>query len=132
MSAVPVSEVNRASRSMTLEPYGQLIRMLMPRAQSIAIYDRMGMPLWMSDGRDVPELRRLLQEALSDELHPDQRSTGRMQPMDAEHAAYVFLLRGAYGPGGAQVEGELAFQIEVEDAGASGTPATTPGATATP
>ena len=67
--------------------------MLMPRAQSIAIYDRMGVPAWMSDGRDVPELRRLLQEALSAELRPGERSTGRMQPMDGEHAVYVFLLR---------------------------------------
>ena len=93
MSAAAVSEVDLASRSTTLEPYGQLIRMLMPRAQSIAIYDRMGVPAWMSDGRDVPELRRLLQEALSAELRPGERSTGRMQPMDGEHAVYVFLLR---------------------------------------
>jgi len=93
MSAAAVSEVDLASRSTTLEPYGQLIRMLMPRAQSIAIYDRLGVPAWMTDGRDVPELRRLLQEALSAELRPGERSTGRMQPMDSEHAVYVFLLR---------------------------------------
>ena len=73
MSAAAVCEVDLASRSTTLEPYGQLIRMLMPRAQSIAIYDRMGVPAWMSDGRDVPELRRLLQEALSAELRPGER-----------------------------------------------------------
>ena len=93
MSAAAVSEIDPASRSTTLEPYGQLIRMLMPRAQSIAIYHRMGVPAGMSDGRDVPELRRLLQEALSAELRPGERSTGRMQPMDGEHAVYVFLLR---------------------------------------
>ena len=50
----------------------------------------------MSDGRDVPELRRLLQEALSAEMRPGtERGAGRMQPMDSEHAAYVFLLRDA-------------------------------------
>jgi diguanylate cyclase (GGDEF)-like protein len=97
MSAA-VSKVNELpSRSTTLEPYGQLIRMLMPRAQSIAIYDRMGVPAWMSDGRDVPELRRLLQEALSAESRAGERSTGRMQPMDGEHAVYVFLLRDGAG-----------------------------------
>jgi len=94
MSAAAVSEVTPTPRSTTLEPYGQLIRMLMPRAQSIAIYDRMGVPVWMSDGRDVPEMRRLLQEALSAELRVGgERGAGRMQPMDSEHAAYVFLLR---------------------------------------
>ncbi len=97
MSAAAVSELNPVSRSTTLEPYGQLIRMLMPRAQSIAIYDRMGIPAWMSDGRDVPELRRLLEESLSAELRPGERSTGRMQPMDDEHGVYVFLLRDGEG-----------------------------------
>ena len=94
MSAAAVSEVTPTPRSTTLEPYGQLIRMLMPRAQSIAIYDRMGIPVWMSDGRDVPDLRRLLQDALSVELRVGgEHGAGRMQPMDSEHAAYVFLLR---------------------------------------
>ena len=74
MSAAAVSEVTPTPRSSTLEPYGQLIRMLMPRAQSIAIYDRMGVPAWMSDGRDVPELRRLLQEALSAEMRSSLRN----------------------------------------------------------
>ena len=31
----------------SLDPYGQLIKMLMPRAQSIAIYDRIGLPVWL-------------------------------------------------------------------------------------
>jgi len=94
-TAAAVFDANQISRATTLEPYGQLIRMLMPRAESIAIYDRLGVPAWMSDGRDVPELRELLEDALTAELRPDDRSPGRMQPMDSEHAAYVFLLRDA-------------------------------------
>ena len=92
-TAAAVSGASAPSRSGALEPYGQLIRMLMPRAESIAIYDHMGVPAWMSDGRDVPELRRLLQEALTAELRPGERSPGRMQSPDSAHAAYVFLLR---------------------------------------
>jgi diguanylate cyclase (GGDEF)-like protein len=92
-TAAAVSGASAHSRTATLDPYGQLVRMLMPRAQSIAIYDRMGVPAWMSDGRDVPELRRLLQEALTAELRPGECSPGRMLSMDSGHAAYVFLLR---------------------------------------
>ena len=29
----------------TFDPYGQLVKMLLPRAQSIAIYERMGLPV---------------------------------------------------------------------------------------
>jgi len=35
--------------------------MLLPRAQSIAIYDRMGLPVWLNDGLDSPELHRVVQ-----------------------------------------------------------------------
>ncbi|HEX9772478.1 MAG TPA: EAL domain-containing protein [Steroidobacteraceae bacterium] len=96
-TAVAAGDANAHARTATLDPYGQLIRTLMPRAQSIAIYDRMGAPVWMSDGRDVPELRRLLQEILTAELRPGDRNPGRVQPMDDEHMSYVFLLRDAGG-----------------------------------
>ena len=52
----------------TFDPYGQLVKMLLPRAQSIAIYDRMGCPVWLNDGLDSSELNRLLQDALAQDL----------------------------------------------------------------
>ena len=58
----------------SLDPYGQLIRMLMPRAHSIAIYDRMGVPVWLSEGQDVPELHRLIQDALTGELSEEEQT----------------------------------------------------------
>ena len=39
--------------------------MLLPRATAIAIYDRLGVALWASDGFDDPELHRVLQDALA-------------------------------------------------------------------
>jgi len=33
--------------STSLDPYGQLVKMLMPRASCIAIYDRTSTPLWL-------------------------------------------------------------------------------------
>jgi diguanylate cyclase (GGDEF)-like protein len=77
----------------SLDPYGQLIKMLMPRAQSIAIYDRMGLPVWMSDGQESPELQGLMQEALSRELAPAEGSDGFSEATDRDHAAYVFMMR---------------------------------------
>ena len=48
--------VEAQALSTSLDPYGQLIKMLMPRALCIAIYDRMGVPLWQSDGCDGTDL----------------------------------------------------------------------------
>lgn len=77
----------------TFDPYGQLVKMLLPRAQSIAIYDRMGLPVWLNDGLDSPELHRILQDALAQHLSPSSGGEGFAEPIDRDHCAYVFLLR---------------------------------------
>jgi hypothetical protein len=78
----------------TFDPYGQLVKMLLPRAQSIAIYDRMGLPVWLNDGLDSPELHRIVQDALTQDLSPSGGGAGFAEPVDRDHCAYVFLLRG--------------------------------------
>jgi diguanylate cyclase (GGDEF)-like protein len=77
----------------TLDPYGQLVKMLLPRAQSIAIYDRMGLPVWLNDGLDCPDLHRVLQDALTEDLGASGAADGFAEPIDRDHCAYVFLLR---------------------------------------
>jgi diguanylate cyclase (GGDEF)-like protein len=81
----------------SLDPYGQLIKMLMPRAQSIAIYDRVGLPVWLNDGQDSPALQELVGDALTRDLASDEHYEGFCEPTDRDHAAYVFLLRDAEG-----------------------------------
>jgi len=98
MESLQVLDEAPAPVSVTsLDPYGQLVKMLLPRAQSIAIYDRMGLPVWLNDGVDSPELHRLMQETLSRELADDPRGEGFSESIDRDHVAHVFLLRGADG-----------------------------------
>ncbi len=77
----------------TFDPYGQLVKMLLPRAQSIAIYDRMGLPVWLNDGVDSSELNRILQDALAQDLGASGAGEGFAEPIDRDHCAYLFLLR---------------------------------------
>ena len=51
----------------SLDPYGQLIKMLLPCAQSIVVYDRMGVCIWESDGVEGPDLLSLMEGAHGDE-----------------------------------------------------------------
>jgi len=44
-----------ASAKPGLDPYGQLLRMLMPRALGIGFYDARGATLWVADGYDGPD-----------------------------------------------------------------------------
>jgi diguanylate cyclase (GGDEF)-like protein len=81
--------------STSLDPYGQLVKMLMPRASCIAIYDRTSTPLWLSDGCDGPDLTHLMEEALaaavSDSADPDEHE-GFARSWSGD-TAYVFILR---------------------------------------
>src|SRR5262245_53162019 len=85
--------------STSLDPYGQLVKMLMPRASCIAIYDRTSTPLWLSDGCDGPDLTNLMEEGLNtarDEIaaslsDPEERD-GFARSWSGD-TAYVFILR---------------------------------------
>lgn len=86
--------IEAQSLSTSLDPYGQLMKMLMPRALSIAIYDRMATPLWLSDGAEGPDMPQLVEEALnsarSGEPDPAERD-GFARSWDGD-TAYVFIL----------------------------------------
>jgi diguanylate cyclase (GGDEF)-like protein len=78
----------------SLDPYGQLIKMLLPRANSIVIYDRLGVALWASDGFDDPDLQRVIRDSTtSAQPPPDGVPDGFVEHMGSEQAAYVFMLR---------------------------------------
>jgi diguanylate cyclase (GGDEF)-like protein len=81
----------------SLDPYGQLMKMLLPRAQSIAIYDRLGLPVWLNDGLDSPELHRMLQDTLAKDLSVDGAGDGFAESIDRDHCGYAFLLRDTDG-----------------------------------
>lgn len=101
--------------STSLDPYGQLIKMLMPRALCIAIYDRMGMPLWLSDGTEGPDLLQFIEEALnsarSGNPDPAERE-GFARSWDGD-TAYIFILRD-----GASLLGAVALSCRDGSSGA--------------
>jgi diguanylate cyclase (GGDEF)-like protein len=86
-----------ASLKPDLDPYGQLLRMLMPRALGIAFYDARGHLLWAADGYDGPDPAPLV--AAAHERVPPA-TTARIDGFSQDHEgapAYVFRLRGNAG-----------------------------------
>jgi len=77
----------------SFDPYGQLLKMLLPRANSIVIYDRLGVSLWASENEDV-ELHSLMQQATVAELaERGAVGNGFAEPLPGEQIAYFFALR---------------------------------------
>ena len=80
-----------------LEPYGQLLRMLMPRALGIGFYDARGQALWAAEGYDGPDPAPLVATALA---RVPPATTGRIDGFSQDHEGapgYVFRLRGNEG-----------------------------------
>ncbi len=48
-----------------LDPYGQLLKMLVPRARELAVYAANGLALWLSSGQDDPDMHAQAMESLS-------------------------------------------------------------------
>jgi diguanylate cyclase (GGDEF)-like protein len=87
---------NNEGLSEKLDPYGQLIRMLMPRARSIAVYGIGGTPLWVADGQDDPDLQRLACEQLTEPVGQPLDIDGIVRVIDGAQA-FAFVLRDDQG-----------------------------------
>lgn len=85
-----------ARLAANFDPYGQLIRMLLPRAQAAALYDTAGTPLWLATGQDDPDLHRLALEAMGGSPGAPLEIDGFTRAFDGA-VAYVFCLRGDHG-----------------------------------
>jgi diguanylate cyclase (GGDEF)-like protein len=89
-----LSDMSVALSGTSLDPYGQLLKMLLPRAHTIVIYDRLGDTLWSSEDNDVTDLQALLQRVLAaEEADPGRIGAGLAEPLPGEQIAYFFMLR---------------------------------------
>lgn len=79
-----------------LDPYAQLLKMLVPRSREIAIYGGTGRALWLSGGQDDPDMHALAVEALKAPPTKPFDIDGYAQTGDGV-ALYAFRLRDLSG-----------------------------------
>jgi diguanylate cyclase (GGDEF)-like protein len=73
-------------------PYGQLTKMLLPRAGGIAFYDSNEELLWCSDGCERPDLKEVLRSLPTDDTA--RLSTGgAIRALSGDGLAFVYALR---------------------------------------
>lgn len=74
-------------------PYGQLIKMLLPRCGGIAFYSPEKELLWCSDGCERPDLKVVLDDLPTDDSE-EMSGGGVIRGLGDEGSAFVYILRG--------------------------------------
>lgn len=76
----------------SFEPYAQLIKSLLPRAASVAVFDAEGEMRWSSETTTGPDLINLVDKTLPT-ARADKQSAGQVCMLDGEVPVYLFCLR---------------------------------------
>jgi len=77
-------------------PYGQLIKMLLPRCGGIVFYSPEKDLLWCSDGCERPDIKVVLDDLPSD-VSEEMSGGGAIRNLSDEGSAFVYVLRGRSG-----------------------------------
>ncbi len=77
-------------------PYGQLIKMLLPRCAGIAFYGPEKELLWCSDGYERPDLKVVLDDLPTDDSE-QMSGGGVIRSLGDDGSAFVYVLRGQAG-----------------------------------
>jgi diguanylate cyclase (GGDEF)-like protein len=97
MAAVPDIKMIAAetpSTDASFEPYGRLLRMLMPSVTSVVVHDGFSNLVWSSDEGDLADEPEIIRDAISNALADSSEFAGIVRTLDADRAVYSFAVRG--------------------------------------
>ena len=82
------------AQQTSFDPYGRLLKMLMPSVTAVVVHDGAGKLVWTSDDWQVSQLDPLVAEAVA-AAHLEPGETGGIsRELDADYSAYSFVVRG--------------------------------------
>jgi diguanylate cyclase (GGDEF)-like protein len=80
----------------SFEPYGRLLRMLMPSLRSVVVHDGFCNLVWASDEWDLADEPDLIKDAIANALSDSAEFAGVVRTLDADRAVYSFAIRGEH------------------------------------
>ena len=78
----------------SFEPYGRLLRMLMPSLLGVVVHDGFSNPVWASDDSELPDQPEIIKSAIANALSDPAEFAGVVHTLDADSAVYCFAIRG--------------------------------------
>src|SRR6202044_431573 len=80
----------------SFDPYGRLLRMLMPSLRGVVVHDGFSNLVWASDEWDLSDEPELIKEVIANALSDAAEFAGIVQTLDADRAVYCFAIRGEH------------------------------------
>ena len=80
----------------SFEPYGRLLRMLMPSLRGVIVHDGFSNLVWASDEWDLSDEPGLIKAAIANALSDAAEFAGIVRTLDADRAVYSFAIRGEH------------------------------------
>lgn len=91
------SNVNESAvADASFEPYGRLLRMLMPSLRAVVVHDGFGNLVWASDEWDLADEPDVIKAAIANALSDTAEFAGTVRTLDADRAVYSFAVRGEH------------------------------------
>src|SRR5277367_1255086 len=80
----------------SFDPYGRLLRMLMPSLRGVVVHDGFSNLVWASDEWDLSENTDIIKDAIATALSDTSEFAGVVRTLDADRAVYSFAMRGEH------------------------------------
>ena len=95
LDVTPSPPVASSDADASFEPYGRLLRMLMPSLRGVVVHNGLAQSVWASDEWDLSDDPEIIAQAIA-HAHADAADfAGIVRMPDADRAVYCFAVRGA-------------------------------------
>ncbi len=80
----------------SFDPYGRLLRMLMPSLRGIVVHDGYSNLVWASEDWDLDDEPQIINDAIANALADTTDFPGVARTIDADRVIYSFAVRGEH------------------------------------
>ena len=88
--------VESPASDASFEPYGRLLRMLMPSLRGVVVHDGYSNLIWASDEADLADEPEVVRDVIAVALSDSSDFPGVVRTLDADLAVYSFAVRGEH------------------------------------
>ena len=96
MLGIKSSAAASCAPAASFEPYGRLLRMLMPSLRGVVVHDGFCNLVWTSDEYDLADEPGIVKDAIANALADTAEFAGIARTPDADRAVYSFAIRGEH------------------------------------